>query len=152
MSLNERVSENVRVIAVSRGTTPTAVARNLGRSHHWIQAKIAGRNAWSLDDIELVAAELQVAPVALIGAPLALQVVESAQAAADRVVGPARDAVDRMLGPAQETVDRTVGAALRATEFNTVRPKGLEPPTFWSVVRRALTRRRGFRADYALCA
>ena len=95
MSLNERVSENVKVIAVSRGTTPTAIARSLGRSHQWIQAKLAGRNQWSLDDVELIAGELDVTPSTLIGVPLTLQVA--------------------------------------------VRPEGLEPPTFWTVVHALLT-------------
>jgi hypothetical protein len=125
MSLNERVSENVKVIAVSRGTTPTAVARSLGRSHQWIQAKIAGRNKWTLDDLELVAAELEVAPSALVGAPLALQVVESALAAVDKVVGPALEAIDYAYGDALQTV----------------RHQGLEPRTRWLVLWSAIARR-----------
>jgi hypothetical protein len=60
MSLQDQVSSNVKLLAMSRGTTPTAIARSLGHPPAWIQSKIAGRNRWHVDDLEVVAGELHV--------------------------------------------------------------------------------------------
>jgi hypothetical protein len=60
MALQDQVSANVKLLAMSRGTTPTAIARSLGHPPAWIQAKIAGRNRWHVEDLEGVAGELHV--------------------------------------------------------------------------------------------
>lgn len=60
------MSSNVKLLAMARGTTPTAIARSLGHPPAWIQAKIAGRNRWHVDDLEVVAGELDVDVVTLV--------------------------------------------------------------------------------------
>jgi len=62
MTLQERVSDNVRILAAARGTSPSAVAGDLGRSRQWIQNKLSGRNGWSVEDLEAVADSLGVEP------------------------------------------------------------------------------------------
>jgi hypothetical protein len=59
------VSDNVRVLAAARGTSPGAVALSVGRTRQWIQAKMAGRNGWSVADVDLVATSLGVEPALL---------------------------------------------------------------------------------------
>jgi hypothetical protein len=66
MGLQDQVSSNVRLLATARGTTPSAIARSLGHPPAWIQAKIAGRNRWHVDDLESVAGELDVDVVTLV--------------------------------------------------------------------------------------
>jgi hypothetical protein len=66
MSLQEQVSDNVRVLAVARGTTPAAIARSVGKTPAWIQAKISGRIRWYVEDVENLARELDVEPEQLL--------------------------------------------------------------------------------------
>jgi hypothetical protein len=65
MALQDQVSDNVRVLSAAKRTTPTAVARSLGRSPQWIQAKLAGRNRWTIEDVEAIGGELEVSPTVL---------------------------------------------------------------------------------------
>jgi hypothetical protein len=65
MSLQQQVSDNVRVFTAAQGTSPGAVALRLGRSRQWMQAKLAGRNRWRTDEVEEVAAQLGVSPIVL---------------------------------------------------------------------------------------
>jgi len=65
MVLQDSVSDNVRVFAAARGTSPGAIALRLGMSRQWIQAKMAGRVRWSTEDIEVVSQELGVSPFTL---------------------------------------------------------------------------------------
>lgn len=60
MALQDQVSDNVRVLAAARGTSPAAVAEALGRSRQWIQNKLAGRSRWSVEDVEAVGRQLGV--------------------------------------------------------------------------------------------
>jgi Helix-turn-helix domain len=62
MTLQDRVSSNVRVLAAAAGTSPSAVAESVGRSRQWIQAKLSGRIGWSLGDVERVSEGLGVEP------------------------------------------------------------------------------------------
>ena len=62
MALQDQVSDNVRVLAAARGTSPAAVAEGVGRSRQWLQNKLAGRSGWSVDDVELIGAQLGVEP------------------------------------------------------------------------------------------
>lgn len=75
-TLDEVVSRNVRLMTMARGTTPTAIARELGRSHQWIQAKIAGRNRWTVGDLEEVADVLHVRPGELVDDVWSLELVK----------------------------------------------------------------------------
>ena len=59
------MSDNVRVFTAAQGTSPGAVALRLGRSRQWVQAKLAGRNRWSMEDVEEMAAALGVDPFVL---------------------------------------------------------------------------------------
>ena len=65
MSLQECVSDNVRVLTAAQGTSPGTVAVQLGKSRQWVQAKLAGRNRWSTDDVEAFGAALGVPPLTL---------------------------------------------------------------------------------------
>ena len=62
MALQEAVSVNVRILAAAQGTSPSALAVSLGKSRAWIQAKLAGRNGWSLADLDAVSRGLGVEP------------------------------------------------------------------------------------------
>ena len=75
MTLDDVVSQNVRLLTTVRGTTPTAIARELGRSHQWIQAKIAGRNRWTVGDLADVAQALHVSPGELVDEGWSLELV-----------------------------------------------------------------------------
>lgn len=55
----------MRVLAAARGTSPAAVAESLGRSRQWLQNKLAGRNGWTVEDVERVGAQLGVDPAVL---------------------------------------------------------------------------------------
>lgn len=74
-TLDDVVSHNVRLLSVARGTTPTAIARELGQSHQWLQAKIAGRNRWTVDDLGRVADALDVTPGELVDDRWSLELV-----------------------------------------------------------------------------
>ena len=65
MTLQDQVNDNVRILAAARGTSPSAVAVEVGRTRQWIQNKLSGRIAWSIGDVEAVAAQLGVEPTAL---------------------------------------------------------------------------------------
>ena len=65
MALQQRVSDNVRILAAARGTSPAAVAEAMGRSRQWIQAKMSGRVGWSLSDVDAVSQGLGVEPTVL---------------------------------------------------------------------------------------
>jgi hypothetical protein len=101
MALHDRVTDNVRLIAAARDTTPAAIAGRLGKSRQWISAKMTGAVRWGIDDVELVARELDVEP------------------------------------------ERLISASWLPQEL-LVRPKGLEPPTFWTVLCTLLTWWFGF--------
>jgi hypothetical protein len=60
VALQEHVSDNVRLLTAVQGTSPGALALRLGKSRQWVQAKLAGRNRWSMDDVEAVSAALGV--------------------------------------------------------------------------------------------
>src|SRR4029077_430140 len=60
MTLQERVSDNVRILAAARGTSPAAVAESMGRSRQWLQNKLSGRSGWSVDDVETISRGLDV--------------------------------------------------------------------------------------------
>jgi hypothetical protein len=66
MALHDQVSDNVRVITAAQGTNPGAMALRLGKSRQWIQAKLAGRNRWSMEDVEAVSEELGVPVMSLL--------------------------------------------------------------------------------------
>ena len=66
MSLQDEVSRNVRVIAAARGTTPTQAARKAGMAVGRLQAKFQGKSRWNVEDLELLAAALDVTPQRLV--------------------------------------------------------------------------------------
>lgn len=66
MSLQEAVSRNVRVIAAARGTTPTAAARAAGMASGRLHSKLQGKARWNIEDLEMLAAVLDVEPATLI--------------------------------------------------------------------------------------
>jgi hypothetical protein len=65
MALQDHVSDNVRILAAAQHTSPGALAERVGRTRQWIQAKLAGRNGWSVTDVELVSRSLGVDPALL---------------------------------------------------------------------------------------
>lgn len=65
MAIQDRVSDNVRVLTAVQRTSPGAVALRLGKSRQWIQNKMAGRNRWSMDDVEAVSEVLGVPAIEL---------------------------------------------------------------------------------------
>ena len=65
VSLQGQVSDNVRLFTAAQGTSPGAVALRLGKSRQWVQAKLAGRNRWSTDDVEAISDALGVSPMVL---------------------------------------------------------------------------------------
>lgn len=60
-----QVGDNVRVLAAAKGTSPGGIAVEIGRSRQWIQNKLAGRNGWSVADVEAIAGALGVEPQVL---------------------------------------------------------------------------------------
>lgn len=66
MTLQEAVSRNVRVIAAARGTTPTEAARRVGMHASRLHAKLQGKTRWNVEDLELLAAALDVEPARLV--------------------------------------------------------------------------------------
>lgn len=62
MTLQEQVSANVRLLAAARGTSPAAIAQSVGRTRQWMQAKLTGRNGWSVADVDAVSDFLGVEP------------------------------------------------------------------------------------------
>jgi len=41
------------------------MALRLGRSRQWVQAKLVGRNRWSMEDVEAMSVDLGVSPMTL---------------------------------------------------------------------------------------
>jgi DNA-binding Xre family transcriptional regulator len=89
MSLQERMSANVRVITAARHMSAADLAAAMGLGRTAVVSKLVGRVRWNLDDLEAVAAALDLDPGQLVS---------------------------------------------EEWELRAVRPKGLEPPTFWTVV------------------
>jgi Cro/C1-type HTH DNA-binding domain len=75
VALQSQVSENVRVLAAARGTTPTAAARSVGMSAERLHAKLQGRVRWNVEDLELLAPALGVEPASLIAGGFELRAV-----------------------------------------------------------------------------
>lgn len=98
------MSENVRLITTARAMSTGDLAAAMGIARTSVVSKMFGRVRWNLDDLERAAAALDVEPAMLVSS-LALSVVT------------------------EQTRD-----AASATPLVSVRPKGLEPPTFWSGV------------------
>ena len=65
MTLQQQVGDNVRVLAAARGTSPGTLAVEVGKTRQWIQSKLAGRNGWSVADVEAIAVALDVDPATL---------------------------------------------------------------------------------------
>jgi cyanate lyase len=60
MTLQEQVNRNVVLLAAAAGTNPSAISLRMGKSRAWLHAKLAGRNAWAVEDVEAIAAVLGV--------------------------------------------------------------------------------------------
>ncbi len=65
MTLQEQVNRNVLVLAAAAGTNASAISLRMGKSRAWLQAKLAGRNAWAVSDLEAVSEALGVEPEVL---------------------------------------------------------------------------------------
>jgi hypothetical protein len=64
--LRMRTAAHVRGKIAYYGTTPTAVARKLGRSAVWISKRMNGHQAIDVDDLEAIAAVLGIEPTELL--------------------------------------------------------------------------------------
>ena len=62
MTLQTQVGDNVRIISAARGTSPSAVAEDVGKTRQWMSNKLAGRAGWSVADLEAIADVLGVEP------------------------------------------------------------------------------------------
>lgn len=60
------MTRNVRMLAAARGTTPTEAARSAGMSVEKLHSKLRGRVRWNVEDLEAIAAVLDVAPERLV--------------------------------------------------------------------------------------
>ena len=66
MQLTQRVTEEVRAEMARRRLTQQDLADALRWTPGYLSRRLTGEVAWSLDDIEEVAAALQVPPLALL--------------------------------------------------------------------------------------
>ena len=69
------MSDNVRVLAAARGTTPTAAARSVGMSAQRLHAKLQDRVRWNVEDLEMLARALDVRPSELLSEGWSLELV-----------------------------------------------------------------------------
>jgi len=61
-SLSVRTAAQIRAVMAYYGTTPTEVARRIGKSAQWMSVRMRGQQPIDLDDLDLIAGALGVAP------------------------------------------------------------------------------------------
>ena len=62
MSLQDRISDNVRALCAAQGTTPSALSREAGIITSSLHSKLQGRVRWNVEDLETLADALDVTP------------------------------------------------------------------------------------------
>ena len=65
LSLSAMVAEEIRVLLARRQMSRSELARRLGVSAMWVSDRLRGQTPIGLDDVERIAAVLEVAPVEL---------------------------------------------------------------------------------------
>lgn len=61
-SLSVRTAAQIRAVMAYYGTTPTEVARRIGKSAQWMSVRMRGQQPIDLNDLDLIAGALGVGP------------------------------------------------------------------------------------------
>ena len=79
MSLTEQVAEEVRALMARRKISGARIARELGVSDAWISYRLSGKQPFDLNDIERIAAILEVDAIDLVASAGAVATARSSR-------------------------------------------------------------------------
>lgn len=65
--MRQRVAEEIRVMLARRRMSGSELARQIGASQPYVSRRLTGEIAFDVDDLEAIAAALEVTPVQLLG-------------------------------------------------------------------------------------